>query len=311
MGMADELELMAAAARGYFLEDKTKVEIGQELGMSRFKVARLLQRAREEGVVRISILDGVMREDRLPERLANHLGLKRVVVVHGFLDEVENRRALARAAAQFVQEEIRPGDTFGFSWGRTLAEIGGFMGALPPSTLVALTGTVGTDLESSPVEVLRQVAGRSQVQTMSIFAPLIVESDGVADALRREPAIASVLATYDQLSMVILSVGSWDPPITQLTGHLTPADRAELDRAGAQAEMVGIFVREDGAIIDTELARRRISITAEQLRQVPTSIAVAGGAAKVSAIAAVARSGLINTLITDETTARLLIQGTD
>lgn len=306
--MADELERMIAAARGYFLEDKSKVEIATELGVSRFKVARLLEQARIDGIVRISIQDGLVQSDQLPQRVAEHLGLERVVVVVGAVDEAENRKALARAAAAFVQQHVRPGDVFGFSWGRTLAEIGGYMGVLPASTLVALTGTVGNDFEASPLEVLRGVAGRSQVRTMSIFAPLLVETREIAEALRREPAIASVLATYDSLALSVLSVGSWNPPITQLLDHLTENDRAQLDREGACAEVVGLFLDEDGRVLDTELNQRRISIRADQLRAVPYGIAVAGGTEKVRAISAVAQSGIVNTLITDEGTARLLLE---
>lgn len=299
---------MVEAARGYFIEDKSKIEIAAELGMSRFKVARLIDQARAEGIVRISILDGVVRDDHLAGRLASRLGLAQAVVVVGAEDEEGNRQALARAAAAFVRQNLRAGDTFGFSWGRTLAEIGGFIDTLPSSTLVALTGGVGTDFERSPVEVLRQVAGRSQVRTMSIFAPLLVETEATAQTLLRDPSIASVIETYDHLAMAVLSVGSWSPPITQLLDYLSPADREELDRAGARAEMVGIFVDDDGGVVDTALARRRISITAEQLRRVPLSVAVAGGADKVPAIAAVTRSGIVNTLITDESTARLLLE---
>jgi DNA-binding transcriptional regulator LsrR (DeoR family) len=72
--------------------------------------------------------------------------------------------------------------------------------------------------------------------------------------------------------------------------------------------MDGIFIRDDGSPIDAALTRRRISISAEQLITVPQVLGVAGGLDKVPAIAAVARSRLINVLITDERTARALLE---
>jgi len=42
-------------ARRYFLDGASKSEIAQELGISRFKVARLLDAARRDGIVRIEI----------------------------------------------------------------------------------------------------------------------------------------------------------------------------------------------------------------------------------------------------------------
>ncbi len=307
--MADDRQLMVDVARAYYLDDRPKTEIATEMGLSRFKVARLLEQARNEGLVRITILDGVIRDGQLMERLTEHLQLDQAIVVAGSENEMSNREALAQAAAAYVRRTVVPGDVFGFSWGRTLSRIGAFIELLPESTLVALTGTVGTDFEQSPVEVLRGVAGRSQVRTMSIFAPLFVESEETAQSLRRDPAISAVLATYERLSLAVVSIGSWDPPITQLRDSLFESDRAELDRRQARAEMVGIFVGDDGAPIDAACTRRRISISAEQLCAVPRVLGVAGGLDKVPAIAAVARSRMISTLVTDERTARALLEG--
>jgi len=51
-----ELVLQAAVARRHYLQNRSKVEIADELGISRFKVARLLEAARERGLVRIEIV---------------------------------------------------------------------------------------------------------------------------------------------------------------------------------------------------------------------------------------------------------------
>ena len=45
---------MLIAARRYFLDRATKSEIATELGISRFRVARLLELARSRGPVRVA-----------------------------------------------------------------------------------------------------------------------------------------------------------------------------------------------------------------------------------------------------------------
>ncbi|WP_313716548.1 sugar-binding transcriptional regulator [Arsenicicoccus bolidensis] len=305
--MTGDRQLLADVARAFYVEDRSKTEIAAGLGISRFKVARLLEEARDAQVVRISIDDGMDHLSDLSARLSQHLQLHSATVVPGFTDGDANRDAVAQAAAAVIRRSVSHGDTFGFSWGRTLAQIGPHMDVLPQCTLVALTGSVGTDFTQSPVEVLRGVAGRSRSRTMSIFAPLMVEDAATAVALRRDPAIRSVQATYRDLSLAVVSVGSWRPPITQLMPALTDADRLELDRHGARAEMVGIFIRDDGRPIEAALTSRRISISAKELIAVPQVLAVAGGIEKVPAIAAVARSRLITMLVTDEETAERLL----
>lgn len=50
-----ELVQLARIARRYYLEGKPKRAIAEEFGLSRFQVARSLIRARESGVVRITV----------------------------------------------------------------------------------------------------------------------------------------------------------------------------------------------------------------------------------------------------------------
>ncbi|MCI1747321.1 MAG: hypothetical protein LKI24_03940 [Acidipropionibacterium sp.] len=307
VGLDPDRWYMLESARAFYLRDESKTEIADRLGISRFKVARLLEQARQRGIVRITILDGEVRGELAP-RLAEHLQIEECVVVTGAPEETLNRQALARAAAAFLMRTIQRDDSFGLSWGRTLAEIGNYIGPLPASTAVALTGGVGTDFQQSPVEVLRTVAEGSGVQTMSIFAPLFVESPESAAALRRVPAIASVLARYASLDLAILSVGSWRPRITQLIPALTAAERDELDQLDVRAEVVGAFFDDQGRVVETSLSGRRIAVLPRELVTIPRVLAVAGGESKVPALAAVARSRILTALITDEQTARLLLE---
>ena len=50
-----ELILMARAARRYYVDDMSKTDIADELGVSRFRVARLIDTAKRTGMVQIQI----------------------------------------------------------------------------------------------------------------------------------------------------------------------------------------------------------------------------------------------------------------
>ncbi len=73
--------LVAAVARAYYLEELPRVEIAHNFGISRFKVARLLERARQEGVVTIEINDWGLPDPVLSERLRDTLQLNHCNVV--------------------------------------------------------------------------------------------------------------------------------------------------------------------------------------------------------------------------------------
>ena len=301
-----EWRLLSAMARRFYLEDASKTDLAEEFSMSRFRVARLLQQAREQGVVSIEINERDEHRDALSADLAGHLLLEQCLVVKAGDTEEDNRRRLARAAAVHLKARVRDSDVVGLSWGRTLVAIGEELAELPPCTIIGLTGTVGHDFRQSPVEVIRRIAGRSSVDAVAIFAPLFAATEEAARIFRSDPAIRGALQRYAALTHAVLSVGSWDPPVTQLGPFVTEADREELAREGAKAELAGIFLREDGSPIDAEITRRRISVSVEELVRTPRVLAVAGSVEKAGAIAAAARSGLVTALITDDRTAVML-----
>src|ERR1700676_3102398 len=84
--------LAATIARRFYLDGASKSEIAVELGLSRFKVARMLDQARSSGLVRIELhYEGEIDLD-LSVRLGVHYGLQRCLVI----DSPENDHALLR-----------------------------------------------------------------------------------------------------------------------------------------------------------------------------------------------------------------------
>jgi DNA-binding transcriptional regulator LsrR (DeoR family) len=70
-------------ARRYFMERQTKRGIGKDLGISRFKVARLIDEAIEEGLVRFEIDDAGELDAQLSDRLREKYSLRNALVLAG------------------------------------------------------------------------------------------------------------------------------------------------------------------------------------------------------------------------------------
>lgn len=290
---------MALAARRFFLEDRSKVEIGHELGVSRFRVARLLEQARATGVVTIDVHDSGTPVPELAGELREHLGLRNAVVVEAGAAPNDIRSAVGTATARLLGETLDADEVVGLAWGRTLAAMSASLPELPRVTVVQLTGATGVNLEDSPVEIVRQVALRSGGSAYPIFAPLVVEDAHLAAALRRQPGVAAAFALFDHLTTAVVSVGSWDPPNSQLFSYFQPAEREDLRERGVVAEVVATLVADDGSGRAPELADRSVAIPGEQLRRVPRIIAAAGGADKARAVRAAVLAELCTELVTD------------
>ena len=98
------LALAALVARRYYLDERSKVEIAGELGLSRFKIARLLETARDSGLVRIEIGHPGLIDVGLAAQIMDRFGLRHAVVVDTPEDHLDLlRRQLGQVAAELLQ----------------------------------------------------------------------------------------------------------------------------------------------------------------------------------------------------------------
>ena len=99
----DDDELLAVrVAELYYDEDKTQDEIGGLLGVSRWKVGRLLQQARVEGIVRIEIVHPRARKLGIERELRSRFGLADAVVVPNGGYATRRRWAASRRARPII-----------------------------------------------------------------------------------------------------------------------------------------------------------------------------------------------------------------
>lgn len=303
----DERIRIAHAARRFYLEDRNQVDIGKELGVSRFKVARMLEKARELGIVMIDV--------QLPDEISPELsiGLKnRFGLVHAIAVAAPSRtpdairQSLGQATATLLQEIVTPADTLGFTAGRTLDEATKLLSGLPRCDVVALGGIAGPVREHG-VEIVRRVARASGGESYPIFAPLLVKDETTAAALRADPLIREAYSRFSRVTKGVVAIGSWNPPDSQLYDSANQGTTAqELVARGVVGEVVATLYDRDGNA-DSTLDERSLAITAEELKRIPEVIGVAGGAAKVEAIRAALLGGYITSLITDADTAVALL----
>jgi DNA-binding transcriptional regulator LsrR (DeoR family) len=331
-----ELVRAAAVARRYYVDGASKVDIAAEFGLSRFKVARVLEEARRSGLVRIDIVVPAEIDAPLSERLRSAYGLRQAIVVRTTdgLDDASGddpagaeaaggtgpaaeataesaalRRHLGRVAAEYLAEVVTEGDVLGVACSRTLNTMTLALGRLPRCTVVQLTGALsGVDVDANSVELVRRVASLSGGPAYPIYAPLVVSDPAMAEGLRRQPQVADAMERYRDITKAVVAIGSWEPAVSSVRAAMTPAEGAALAAQGVRAEVCARLLDEAGRPVPTELADRVIAVSTEQLRKIPEVIAVAGGRAKVGAIHAVLTGGLITSLVTDATVAGALLE---
>ena len=304
------LVLSATVARRYYLDGLSKVQIGDELGLSRFKVARLLELARETGLVRIEIGHPGSIDVDLSARLQQSFGLQRAVVVITRDDAPDTLRTqVGQVAAELLAEVVVPEDVLGVAWARSVGAMAKYLPRLPTVPVVQLTGAValpgGGD---TSFDIVRDVARAAGGPAYVFYAPIVLPDAATAAALRSQSDIARAFDHAASVTKAVVGIGRCEPGESTLYDAASEADHDELRRLGVCGEVCGVFVDGDGEPVETALASRVIAIDFERLRAVPDVMAIAYGAGKLPAARAVLRSGLVSSLVTSQGFARGLLE---
>ncbi|MDQ1730882.1 MAG: hypothetical protein QOK10_1041 [Pseudonocardiales bacterium] len=303
-----EIVLAARVARLHFLEDRSKVEIAERLGISRFRVARLLESARAWGMVRIEIgMPGVL-DAALSAELASAFGLRNAFV-YDFTDDndLSLRQRLGEAAGEAVTDLAESSDVIGIAWSRSLAGMTRRMTSFPACPVVQMTGALARAGGEDLLDLVRSVTRIGGGESFGFYAPMIVADSRTADVIRRHPDVAAAFAMLGQVSIAVVGIGAWTSGLSSIYDALDDIGRQEVTRCGVRAEVSGIFIDELGTVRPTPLDERMIVTPAEVLSKVPTVLAVAYGVAKAPAVWAALNGGVVNGLVTHASLARAVL----
>jgi len=113
----------AAMARLFYLENKSKIEIAEEFGITRFKVARMLESAIRDGLIRLEIRLPAELDADLSDALRTRFGLTHAIVFTlpaqgpGGEGPAAVTHRLGAVAADLLTEIVTEGDVLGLVWG--------------------------------------------------------------------------------------------------------------------------------------------------------------------------------------------------
>ncbi|MDT0263786.1 sugar-binding transcriptional regulator [Jatrophihabitans lederbergiae] len=301
---------LAEIARRFYLGGQSKQDIAAGLGLTRFKVARLIEQAREAGVVRIEITSPQPIDAELSEELAAAYHLRHAIVLTvPDQPEADLRRQLAKVAAALLSEIVTDHDVLGIGYGRTLNATTAALTQLARCTTVQLTGALlGVQVSENSIELVRRVAAITGGPAYPLYTPQVLPDPGTAHTLRQQLQVAQAYQRFDHITKAVIAVGSWEPPHSQLYEALSDPERAGFRDLGVTAEVCATLLDAHGNQVAADFTNRCIAITGTQLQAIPDVIAVAGGTTKLNAIQAVLHGGYANSLITNHTVARGLLE---
>lgn len=297
--------LLTRMAWLYYKENMTQHKIAKRLNLSRSKVVRLLQKAKEEGIVHFHIISPLGNCLNLEQELKSIFKLQDAMVVPvGQYEKI--RQTLGKAAAQYLERHLKSGNLFAVGWGRTVYEVARFIRPdnIKNLRIVTLNGGLTTSFYLNPYDVGAKLSSLFRGECYYIHAPAIAASEELCRSFRSDLTVKQALQMAKLANYSLVGIGEMSAETTLVsTGYINLADVEILHRKGAVGNIVGQFFNIEGNIVDCALHKRIIAFPIEELKEMNNVIGVAGGRDKIEAILGALHGNFIKVLITDEETA--------
>lgn len=309
--MREDIMLLTKVSYMYYLDNLSQQEIADQLELSRSKVSRLLQEAREKGIIEIKIVTSVTRCFDLERMVKEKYGISEVIVVPVYSTTEESLlKSLGQAGAEYLLNNVTDGMTVGIALGRTLNEVANSISAPQPINcdVVPITGGIGhINPGMHPNDICRKVAEGLGGTAYSLYTPAIVSNKELKEAIREDPMIEKVFEKILHTDITMVSVGYVANSTFIKIGNITGEYAEQLKQKGVVGDISSWFINADGEVLDLEIHDRVVGPHFLEIRQKSKVVLVAGTKLKQDVIAAALRGKLADVLITDEHVAKYLI----
>lgn len=303
------------AASMYYLQDMKMEVIARQLNTSRSTVSRLIKRARETGLVEITLRPASTRAPGLGRSIAARFGIDAYVVpVPDHANQVERLEQVAMASARLLTSWFDSDMVLGIAWGTTLATISRHLTTKPTrgSAVVQLNGAANT--RTSGVEYASDLIssfGSAFGAAMHHFSvPAFFDYPETKAAMWRERSVQRVLGVQRRADIALFSVGAVAgavPSHVYSAGYLDDDDVRLLHEEGVVGDVCTVFLRADGSYQDISLNQRATGPTPAELQRIPRRVCVVSGDNKAVPLLAALHAGVVTDLVVDEVTATALL----
>ncbi len=300
---AFEEDLMAKIAWYYYIDNLTQQQIADLVGIPRLRVIKLLEKARQSGIVQFRISENNSHIS-LENAIARRFGLKDVFIIQS-ASALENRNeALAQAAAIYISNRLPENAFINMGYGDTTSRVLNHLANNNGQriSVVSLTGGVNYYLPNT-------ISSTFNARLYLTPAPFLMSTSEMVESVNREPAVREIAEMIPLAAMTIVGIGGMDENATIVrNGIFTPKDLLYLSMQGAVGDVLCHFLDVNGNQIESPLDDRLVTTSLETLSNQNNVIGVAAGENKVNAIIGALHANILDILITDKDTADLIMK---
>ncbi len=305
---------MVQASKMYYIGGMTQEQIAQQLGISRSSVSMMLSEAKDFGIVEISIKDPKNNVQDVADKFVERFALKGCLVIPTAIDDIRLiTRVVASQGADYAEDILKSHSTVGIAWGTTCYE---FMMSFANrnklrdiNVVPMIGGTSRIASEYQLNEMVRMFSEKLYGTPSFIYAPAIAESVGDKELYMQSTSMKSIIDKWNSMDTAIVSAGA--PPEfydNRMVFDIAQKHQYEVNETRVIGDICARRYNLKGEFIHNEYSARIMGVDEETLRRVGNVICIAAGKHKILSIIGALRTNIINYFVTDENTARSVLE---
>lgn len=315
--LLDDTNLLTEIAILYYQQNTTQEEISKKFGISRAKVSRLLRRAREEGIVEISVKFHPVHSAQLEQRLMERFNLKRALIALDQPSAQEQRIQVATLVSSFLDGNLQEGMVVAVGQGQNVAAVADHPGIVSHRNARFVCAIGGTHRSGDIINadhICRRLAKKFGGSSETLYAPAYVDTPQIRDVFLSHPNINETLNQARKAEFALVGIGDMDENSHMVKlGCFSAREFVEARvNDGIVGDIGGFdFFKLDGSRANTLMRDRVVGLEMSDLTRIPNVIAMASESRKALSIFGALKTGTIDVLATSASCAMALLNMVD
>ncbi|WP_240840159.1 sugar-binding transcriptional regulator [Acidaminobacter sp. JC074] len=319
----DELKLITKICYLYYYEEEVQSKIAKRFNLTRQMVSRLIQKAKDEGILKIIIASPVQEVIGLEADLESKYGLKEAIVVQSdTLDDIELVKKVGKASGEYLSKVLMNKLNVGIGFGLAIQSMAEYIHGqsidydFKDVNYVQLTGGINSSSSFDNSQYIMNLLAQktmSHVSCMNI--PSIIDDEKMRDTISESMHYQKFMDAYNNLHYAFVQINPADRIYYSADKSINESGKTYLNRLGisylngidAVGEVCLNYFNDRGHFVETPINDQIMGITSKKLKSVKNLVGIAAGKASHDAALGAIRAKAFDILIIDEDTARYLL----
>lgn len=296
----EKLKRLEHVARLYYEQNQTQAQIAQALRVSRPLISRMLDEARQAGIVEIRIHSQSPGDSLALDRAKAAYGLRGGHLVPDGRDDSTTNHAIGEAAFGLIED--LGGGHVGLGWGHIIGTMVSMLESQPPkrtriTNVCPMVGNSSVSIRHyHSNENTRIVAQQTMATAHYLYTPALAETRQELDLLTQTEQYRAVLREWENLDIALVNIGD----------HPSTPDFASGARFGtllvkhrAVGRLIAYYFNLEGNILHSD-HDFIIQIPLEVLRRCPNVVGICSANVGTKALRGALNTGLLTHLVARE-----------